>query len=1009
MPFSSHQVNSLMSGQQAMFGNIANFSSQIGPGGRGGSMYASPMAFGEHFMNTLPPPMYNQMAYNMGPHAMAGLASAAQSAIPMAALAGSFLPGAAGRAFSMLDPTSAAIGGFARGSGLLHGVHSGAGLMETFGGVVNNMGRIASGGFGNIMRAGIAGVGAGLVSMAPAMAITEGVRYVGGQMVQGAQHTNQVQSILQSNFRHLNSNAATGFGFSREEGASIASMIRGIAGQDMMTSLPELTRIMEQGVQGGLFRAVQDAKTFKDKFKELHGSLKEIAKSMNTTLSGAMEFYKESRHMGFWSPSDILRATTVTRSAANASGLSIAETQQAMNQGAMMARSVGAAGYTGALGMSRTIGMVGGGLRSGVISAEQLHEVTGMEGPEAIASFAGTLQAGATRFASSRQARWLLASLANKDFTGLDRGKLAGLVSGNMSLGDIRDKAEGRVSGHGNAAGFLLGEEQMRGSLISQGPEAQLGFVRGIIGDKLHGGSNMDRYVTRRLIQRYMGVNAREADMLAELARGLPKTVLDNAERDLNLREQEQRNTELMMQHSWEGTKRRASKWLETNIGTPLQNIGANISEAIGTGWERMTDTFWGRPVRGSEIRGVTGIAAENIRGGIMGGGLGMPRMATNKTMDQLNLDMKRHLQNITEATTVKTVSMAGIGSIMTSKATVNTTDLESLQSNPQFARALAAFQAGESMAGERMLTDLTRDKTLSNSQRKAVGSLLDSMSKGGEEGKTVREALTAMGGTLMEKQSAAYTETVSKRMGEAVKSIGGEMGTLVTSLNAVKGGGGMGDTLKSLLTGNFDAGSRQPLMQKLIAQSSKADSKSLSKALEVLPDIPQLAGLRRAIAMGQDASSMLGLTGAGGKGLQAINRIQAEIGGQITEDVMSDLQGKHGREAQMKAREGLLAGKSGTNLELEQQLITAIQDPSKGGFGKRLYDIRSKQAAMAGFGVTQELAANKKLSPAEALGQLGHRGSLEGIHDTLTRSLDVLKQISESKTVTRVEDKSNG
>ena len=57
MAFSSHQINSMMTGQAAMFGNVANFAGQIGPGGSGGGSFSLPSFDPASY--TMPPPLYN--------------------------------------------------------------------------------------------------------------------------------------------------------------------------------------------------------------------------------------------------------------------------------------------------------------------------------------------------------------------------------------------------------------------------------------------------------------------------------------------------------------------------------------------------------------------------------------------------------------------------------------------------------------------------------------------------------------------------------------------------------------------------------------------------------------------------------------------------------------------------------------------------------------------------------------------------------------------------------------
>lgn len=614
MPITSSQAGGMIGGQLGMFGNFASYANQISPGMAGaGAMptYSNPMGQGAGMAFQPPPPPgftnYDSQA--------TGIMGAAGSMVPgimgAATLAGSFLPGMAGRAFGAMDPFSAGLGGVLRGSGLAAGVTSEMGLMARLGTYGGNMGRIAGGGFGSIARAGIGGLGGGMLAAAGPMAIQAGVGYAVGQMVEGAQFQNQVGSVLQQNFRHLNPGAQNGLGFSRSDTGQVTNMIRDMSGG--MSSPQELLRIMQQGAASGSFSAVRDVHEFKKKFTDMVGSLKEVAKVMSTTLEGAMPFLQDMKKMGMWTPGDIQRGANMARTASQASGLSVAETAGMMSQGAAMARSVGAMGMTGAAGMAQSLGLVGGGLRSNVISERALSEATGgLTGSEAVGSLAGILQQGTTRFATSGRARWLLASMANKGMTGLDSGKLGMLASGAYSLGDIRGMAERNVSGRG--ADFVMGEEDMRGDLIKQGPMAQLGLIKTLAGSRLYGNSGMDKLITRRMMKQNFGIEGRQADIMAELARNLPQIMRENQQRTDASIDQENRNRDELMNHSYEGLKRKIGEKWNKAVSDPLQKIGADLSRGISSYIENVSDRIWGRASSGMQFRGVQGDALAAYR-----------------------------------------------------------------------------------------------------------------------------------------------------------------------------------------------------------------------------------------------------------------------------------------------------------------------------------------------------------------------------------------------------------
>ena len=585
----------MIGGQQAMFGNFASYAQQITPGGPQGPTptYSNPMAGVEQMM---PSPVADTFSDQMGVRSLSAIGNIGLPAIGTAAmLGGSFIPGV-GKALGALDPMSAGIGGFVRGAGLRSG---GMGIM-------GNLGRIAQGGIGGIARAGIGGVAGGLMAAAPALAVGAALQYGVGQMVQGAQFEGQVGNFLQNQFRHVNPQSYTGFGFGREETGQIASMVREMGHKEFSSSPQEMLNLMKSGTSMGLMRGVQDVKEFRQRFTDMVTTLKNISKEMNTTLEGALPFFQQARQMGFWTPQDITKNAQMARQTAGASGMSVAQTQQMMGQGAQMARQIGALGAHGAEGMARTLQMVGGGLRSGAISEQQLSEATGgLQGSEAVQSMAGTLQAATTRFASGTTARWLLASMGRKGFTQLDPLSMQRYMSGGMSLGEIGGSARGNIGRQG-AFNFVMNEQELRGQLVRQGPEAQLGLIRTLVGGSLYGDDPKSKYITRRLMGRYFGTSARQSDMLAEMAREAPRIMQENEARGAASLDQEMRNRDESMNRTWEGVKRQAAKWWDSNVKEPMQKFGADMSRSIAGWWERMSDKFWGSTPARHRLRGIT-------------------------------------------------------------------------------------------------------------------------------------------------------------------------------------------------------------------------------------------------------------------------------------------------------------------------------------------------------------------------------------------------------------------
>jgi hypothetical protein len=549
---------------------------------------------------------------------MSGMAGAAMPALGAVGMIGSMAGGRMGSAFSMLDPFSAGLMGASRATGVGFGQ---AGMLSragwaNFGG---GLSRIAGSGIGGIARAGMGAIGGAAAYAAPIMALAAGAKYVGGQMVQGAQFENQVFGQLQNQFRHVNPQARTGFGFSREQAGGIADMLQDMGAKDMMTNAQELRRVMGGTIQMGIMKAVQDVKEFKSRFKKTVGALKEIAETMNTTLEGAMPFFNAARQSGFWTPQDIMRNAGTAKMTAQATGMSVAQVQQMQTQGAQMARSVGALGATGARGMAESLQFVGGAMRGGVVSTPEMAEATGgLTGTQAIGSMAGTLQAATTRFAASRRGRWMLAALGSNNFQQLDPAKLQQFQEGRLSIGQIGAMARRNISQQG-AFNFVANERDLRGDLLQRGPQAQLGLIQGVIGKHLYGTSAKSQLITRRLMKRWFGVSGRQADVLTKMAREAPDIQRENEARSAAQMDAQERNREEIMNRSWEGAKRKMSQWWDENVSSPLQKMGADMSRSIGDWWERTTDKFWGRTAAHRRFRGIQGGAIRGMQRAFMG------------------------------------------------------------------------------------------------------------------------------------------------------------------------------------------------------------------------------------------------------------------------------------------------------------------------------------------------------------------------------------------------------
>jgi hypothetical protein len=441
----------------------------------------------------------------------------------------------------------------------------------------------------------------------PGAAIYGAGSYFAGQMMEGAQFGNEMGSMLQRNFRFTNPQSRTGYGFSQQQQQQLTRMTQEMGTRDMMTTPRELMGVMEGAAQMGMFRGVQDAREFKRRFSEMKDSLKEIAQTFNTTLSDALPFLGQARQMGFWSPQDVTRHSRQVRQVQANTGLTADQVQQSMALGSQMVRSLGGTGQQGAQMMARSQGMAGAAMFGNVLGERELANAGFGMGAQGTANLGNMLGGMSARFARSRVGRWTLASLMNREGTGLDPAGLSALASGGLSVGQIGARARRNVSG-GRAYQFVQNEEELRGQLAQAGPQAAMGIVRSLAGGRLWGESSKDRLITNRMIRRFMGGSKRQAELIAKMAREMPRIMQVQAARAETSLDAQGRQRDEQLTNTFEGFKRRMGQFWNENVSGPMQQMGTEFTNTLGRTWQKFTDNLFRTKGRG------LGLGAEAVR-----------------------------------------------------------------------------------------------------------------------------------------------------------------------------------------------------------------------------------------------------------------------------------------------------------------------------------------------------------------------------------------------------------
>lgn len=434
--------------------------------------------------------------------------------------------------------------------------------------------------FGTLAPMGIsAGLGLGMAASTgvgiPFAAGVAGAQYAGSQMYTGAQQQQSLNQGLRGSFTFQNQHG--GRGFDRADMTQIGSQMRTMSSSfgpgGEMTSFSELSQIASKMGGMGLAQGVKDVQEFSKRFKETVTALKSMAKDLGTTLEGAMEFAQSAKGSGIFGMGGASQFTGMVRGAAASGGLAVSEVTSMANIGSQISRSIGGLGRQGAVAGIKTIGQIGTAQQMGVLSEEDIYNVTGQTGAEGRQAYAANSLQKAGGFLQSGRGRRLLASIAGKDGT-LDEGGVSELMGGGMSIAETMKRDNSMKSSVGRA-NFIRNEGRLRGAALQQFgaflPALQLKEWAESKGVDIN---NMDDR-SMLFAQRQLGMGRDEVDQAVKMASNLPQIMQEMKQR--------QSRDEYMQSYASkskgmgiEGVKQRLEHAKET-VNNKLQKLGQDF------------------------------------------------------------------------------------------------------------------------------------------------------------------------------------------------------------------------------------------------------------------------------------------------------------------------------------------------------------------------------------------------------------------------------------------------
>ena len=309
------------------------------------------------------------------------------------------------------------------GGGIAAGATTGLGLAA--GATVGSYAMGALGGFvGSALGPVGAAAGAFLGSTFGGYAMgLAGADYINDAVAQRRQINNYLES---TSFRYVGAGSPmadprTGSGMSPQARQKAVEMIRGMDITDPTMRTEDLSQILEQGSQMGMFAGANTMEAFKKKFKDLTDGVKAVTKVFQTTLEEGMKILKDFKGIGV-EPGRVPELSLMSDSIGRATGRTAQEVMGLGMQGAEIFRGTGVQMSIGYQANIMNLASVRASRDANLLSQEAISQAGGEE------ALSARMTASGLQFAQSALGRGFAAGFFGKQ--GFDQSAFREMMMG---------------------------------------------------------------------------------------------------------------------------------------------------------------------------------------------------------------------------------------------------------------------------------------------------------------------------------------------------------------------------------------------------------------------------------------------------------------------------------------------------------------------------------------------------------------------------------------------------
>lgn len=360
--------------------------------------------------------------------------------------------------------------------------------------------RVSGGAIGGALSIGATlgggAVGSGIASMTGAgliggMALGLGGYMAGGfaaqKIQEGVAQRRDIQNFLESSsFRFVGQGSPmadprgqSGMSVSSRQG--ITDFIKQQEIKDPFMSMGDMTNVLKQSVNMGMFSGTQDMNDFKAKFKDITDAVKTVTRTLHTTLEEGLKTVKELRAIGI-DPSQVKSLVGSADMLGRMAGRTAAEMVGVGIQGAEMFRGTGVSMQVGMQATMMNMASVRASRDAGLLSQEAIAQAGGEE------ALAARMTGSGLAYAQSAQGRGFGAAFF-KGGAFNQNSFMSSMMGGGGSLIGMAQQAAGNLS----SPAALIAYEANQDKFISEMGKAFGG--RGLQMQAMGAGAAMATYL----------------------------------------------------------------------------------------------------------------------------------------------------------------------------------------------------------------------------------------------------------------------------------------------------------------------------------------------------------------------------------------------------------------------------------------------------------------------------------------------------------------------------------